>query len=135
MRGVWCVLTVVVVAACGGGTGTPASPGSGQAAPQRASNVVTADELLRHSSLDLAEALKRLRPAWFHSSPTRVTGGAVYVDPIIVYIDGRRMGGLGHLRDIPITGVLSVRYYSASEAQGRFGLDNLQGAIDVATTR
>jgi hypothetical protein len=31
--------------------------------------------------------------------------------------------------------VVQVRYYTASEAQGRFGLGNLQGAIDVITSR
>jgi hypothetical protein len=121
------------LAACGGGPSASGVPG--QAAPQRASNVVTAEEIQRHGGHDLAEILKILRPAWFRTSPTRVTTGAVYVDPIVLYLDGRRLGGLGQMRDIPVTAVLSVRYYSASEAQGRFGLDNLQGAIDVVTTR
>ena len=133
MRGVWCVLTVVSLAACGGGTATSASPGAGQPAPQRSSNVVTADEIQRTGGHDLQEVLKRLRPAWFKMAPTRIQGGGI--DPIVVYIDGRHVGGLGDLRDLPLSGVLSVRYYSASEAQGRYGPGHLQGAIEVQTTR
>jgi hypothetical protein len=135
MRRLCSVLTIAVMAACGGGTSTAGTAQSGQAAPQRSSNVVTAEEIQRNGGHDLQEILRMLRPAWFRSQPTRMTTGAVYADPIIVYIDGRRLGGLAQLRDIPVSGVISVRYYSASEAQGRFGLDHLQGAIDVATTR
>lgn len=125
------VLTIGLLAACG--PNTAGSPGSGQTAPQRSSNVVTAEEIQRAGNQDLYDTLKRLRPAWFRSAPTTGMGGLT--DGMVVYIDGQRMGGLAHLRDISPTAVLSVRYYSASEAQMRFGLDNLQGAIDVATTR
>ena len=131
MRSCFGVLAIAWLAACG--PNTSGSPGSGQAAPQRSSNVVTAEEIQRLGSVDLYDALKRLRPSWFRNTPTAVVG--VMADGMVVYIDGQRMGGLSHLRDISSTAVLSVRYYSASEAQMRFGLDNLQGAIDVATTR
>ena len=133
MRNALCVLSIGWFAACGGGTSASGTPG--EAAPQRASNVVLAEEIQRHGGQDLQDVLRHLRPAWFRTSPTRMTQGAVYADPIVLYLDGRRLGGLGQLRDIPVTVVLSVRYYSASEAQGRFGLDNLQGAIDVVTIR
>ena len=125
------VLTIGWLAACG--PNTAGSPGSGQTAPQRASNVVTAEEIQRLGSVDLFDALKRLRPNWFRHNPTAAAGALA--EGMVVYIDGQRMGGLGNLRDISPTAVHSVRYYSASEAQMRFGLDNLQGAIDVATTR
>lgn len=137
MRTALCVLSICWFAACGGGTSASGAPG--QAAPQRASNVLTAEEIQRHGGKDLQEVLKILRPAWFRTKPTGMAGGmaggGVYVDPIILYLDGRRLGGLGQMRDIPVSVVLSVRYYTASEAQGRFGLDNLQGAIDVVTIR
>ena len=132
MRAFLSVLTVSWLAACGPNTG---GSGSGQAAPRPSSNLVTAEEIQRHGSQNLEEILKILRPTWFRVQPTRVTGGAAIIDPIVVYVDGHRMGGVGHLRDVPVSVVIQVRYYSASEAQGRFGLDNLQGAIDVVTTR
>lgn len=133
MRPLFCLLAIAGVAACG--SSTAGSARSGQAAPQRSNNVVTAEEIHRNGGHDLQEILRMLRPAWFRSQPTRMTSGAVYADPIIVYVDGRRLGGVSQLRDIPVSAVISVRYYTASEAQGRFGLDHLQGAIDVAMTR
>jgi hypothetical protein len=57
------------------------------------------------------------------------------VDAVAVYVDGRRVGTPVNLSEIPVSSVVQVRYYTASEAQGRFGLGNLQGAIDVITSR
>lgn len=130
-------LTVVLgAAACGGArAGSTAAAEGGRPAPRRASNLVTGDEITKHGGSDLHEILRALRPGWFRMSPTRMSAGVVYVDAVSVYADGRRLGTPANLSEIPVSSVLHVRFYSASEAQGRFGLDNLQGAIDVITTR
>lgn len=52
---------------------------------------------------------------------------------ITVYVDNQRVGGLDVLREMTSTTALSLRFYSASEAQSRFGLGNLQGVIQVTT--
>jgi hypothetical protein len=94
---------------------------------------VTAEELQRHAGGNLLDVLRALRPVWFRQAPTGMSGGVIYMDPITIYIDGRRVGPPAYLRDIPIGSVVQVRFYTPSEAQGRFGLDNLQGAIEVST--
>lgn len=135
MRGRLVALTIALAAmACGGNA---ASTNASQPRPVsgRSGNVVTAEEIQRHGSGNLLDVLRTLRPIWFRQAPTAMSGNVVYVDAITVYIDGRRLGGPSALRDIPVGSVMQVRFYSASEAQGRFGLDNLQGAIEVSTIR
>jgi len=131
-------LTIILgAAACGGKTDT----GAGDTAPaaaarpgRRATNLVTADEIKAQGGTNLYEILRALRPTWFRTAPTRMTGGGVTADPVSLYLDGRRIGTASGLRDIPLVSVVTVRFYSASEAQGRFGMDNLQGAIEVITS-
>lgn len=134
MRRLMFVTTMALVAAAcssaAGGVSPSASP-----APRRSSNMVTADEILQHGGSNLHDILRALRPAWFRTAPTRMSSGAVYVDAIAVYVDGRRIGTPANLNEVPVGTVGHVSYYSASEAQGRFGLDNLQGAIEVVTAR
>lgn len=137
MRKLMVVLTMALgtVACGGGGTAAAADDARPAPGPRRSSNVVTAEEIQRHGGNNLYDILRALRPAWFRTSPTRMTMGAVYVDAIAVYVDGRRVGTPDNLNEIPVPAVMQVKFYSASEAQGRFGLDNLQGAIEVVTGR
>lgn len=144
MRRLLSVLTLActfsAAAACGGNAASGEAPDNARPAPRaggsmRTGNVVLAEDIQRHGGSNLYDVLRALRPAWFRTTPTRVTGRNIYVDPIIVYVDGRRMGTVSHLSEIPVSIVQLVRYYTASEAQGRFGLDNLQGAIEVVTAR
>jgi hypothetical protein len=98
-------------------------------------NIVTAEEVQRHGGSSLLDILRSIRPLWFRQKPTTMSVSGIYADAVIIYIDGQRVGGLAYLNEIPVGNVVQVRYYSPSEAQGRFGLDNLQGAVDVTTTR
>jgi hypothetical protein len=50
-----------------------------------------------------------------------------------VYVDGTRYGNLESLRQIVPSGIFSVRYYSPSNAEARFGPGHLLGAIEVTT--
>lgn len=128
------VVALALGAACG--SGGAARRGPDDARPiRRSANVVLADEIHRQGGQDLYAILRALRPAWFNVAPTRMTRGAVVVDPIVVYVDGFRTGTPRTLSDVPVSTVVQVRFYSASEAQGRFGLGNLQGAIEVTTSR
>src|SRR5437899_785987 len=51
-----------------------------------------------------------------------------------VYLDTQRAGTAEILKTMPIRGIALLRYYSASDAQVRFGSGNLSGAIQVVTT-
>jgi hypothetical protein len=130
------VTMVLGMAGCGGKTGTAAgdtTPTPEARTARRQANVVTADEIKAQGATNLSDALRALRPTWFRVTPTRMTGGGVVADPISLFVDGRRVGTAANLNDIPINSVVAVRFYSASEAQGRFGMDNLSGAIEVTT--
>ena len=136
MMRVLCVVTIAgTLAACGGSNASSTDAVRPRPTATRSMNVVTAEEVQRHGGSSLLDILRSIRPLWFRQKPTTMTQGGIYADAVIVYIDGQRVGGLVYLNEIPVSNVIQVRYYTASEAQGRFGLDNLQGAIDVTTTR
>lgn len=137
-RYAWFVTLVLAAAACGGrssaaGENSVPAPAARAATARRQANLVTADEIKSQGGNNLREVLQALRPSWFRTRPTRVTGSGVTSDPISLFVDGRRVGTVANLGEIPIGSVVTVRFYSASEAQGRFGMDNLSGAIEVAT--
>lgn len=118
------VFVALAVSSCG------ASRASERGSAPVDQNVVLGDELRRYGAANLFDALRSLRPGWFRAnSPTfsRTATGP------IIYLDGRRFGGTSSLGIISIPTVVSVRYYSPSEAHGRFGPGHLQGAIDVTS--
>lgn len=128
------LLTIALgVVACGSRT-APASA-TPQPAARRHSNIVTADEIQTHGGTNLYDVLRALRPGWFRIQPTHMSGTTVAGDPVSLYLDGRRMGTASQLAEVPLNVVSVVKFYSPSEAQGRFGLNNLSGAIEVTTTR
>ncbi len=113
-----------------------ASSGSqtGQASPQHDPYVITAAELATSNTSNLFEAIRQLRPRWMERlGPTTFRTEAEY--PVLVYMDRIRFGAPDMLRQVPVSLPLSVRYYSASEAQAEFGVGNLQGAIQIVTRR
>ncbi len=123
---------LVLVAACGGAS--RGSRGPGESAPLRSSDAVTLEDLAKvATSSTLYEALHVLRPNWFLRNPSTVRPEKE--GDIVVYLDQSRLGGLESLRTIQVAGVTVVRHYSASEAEARFGLGHLHGAIQVVTSR
>jgi hypothetical protein len=119
-RPAWLLGVAILIAACG------ASRSTGERhAPSQSRDIVLGDELERYSGGNLHDALRALRPEWFAASPLN--------DGPVVYVDSRRFGGIRSLSLILLASVVSVRFYSASEAHGRFGPGHLYGAIEVTT--
>jgi hypothetical protein len=117
--------------ACGSGGGQAPR---GEPAPARSSDLVTMEELSKvTTSSSLYEALRALRPAWFRRNPTTLRPQAE--GNVVVYLDQSRLGGPEALQTIMVASVTAVRYYGASEAEARFGLGHLHGAIQVITGR
>ena len=106
---------------------------TGQASPQHDPNVITAAELATTSVSNLFDAIRQLRPRWLDRLGPTTLQQAEY--NIMVYTDRIQFGSVDMLRQIPVSMPASVRYYSASEAQGEFGVGNLQGAIQIVTRR
>jgi hypothetical protein len=52
---------------------------------------------------------------------------------ITVYLDNQRAGGLEVLQEMRSSSAASLRFFSASEAQSRFGMNNLHGVIQVVS--
>lgn len=55
-------------------------------------------------------------------------------DKIIVYMDDVRLGGVDTLRDVPVDGLTSARFFDAREATLRYGTGHAHGAILLSTS-
>lgn len=113
---------VVLTAACA------ASAGGERSASSR--DVLTLEEIQGSSRTEAEGLIRALRPHWFRVRGRVNFSGAI---PIMVYVNGVRMGGIEVLPSISTDVIEEIRYYGASEAQTRFGMNNLQGAIAIRT--
>ena len=120
IRTVLTVAAVVLSAGCATAGKAPASQ----------HNVVTADELARAGDVTLFEALTQIRPAFLRSRGA-IPGATSPASPVQVYIDGMRMGGLEHIRQIAAKNVTEVRFLEPQQAIARFGGDNTGGALVI----
>lgn len=99
-------------------------------------NQITFDQL----SMDIGgrstyEVIQRVRPQWLRK---RGTSSFNSTSEISVYLDtnsATRFGSPSSLKQIRATDVESVEYFGSSEAQARFGLDNIHGVIFVHMKR
>ena len=128
---------LIGVAACasGGSSATMASPTDATDRPARRNpNVLLPGDFQGLESLNLGDAIQRLRPDWIRRSAARQPGrvaGSGSADPLAIWVDANRAGGVEVLNSLAVQGVASVRYYSGPEAQARFGNGNSSGAIHV----
>lgn len=118
--------------ACGGGT----RPVSGVPMPGRgSSSIVTMEELATlPATQNLYDALRAIRPGWFRMYPVTLRP-APDTAQIVVYLDESRLGGPEMLLQVDRSAVKSVRHYTPSDAQIRWGLGHPHGAIQVITSR
>jgi hypothetical protein len=120
------VFASCVVAACAPATTTSAhsdlrNPSVLSSAEWQGAHVVTA-----------FEAVELLRPQFFRSrGETSILLRAE--TQTNVYLDNMRLGGLETLRDVPISGLQSIRYLSAGEAANRWGTNQTGGAIQLVS--
>ncbi len=101
---------------------------------RRDPNRITAEEIERAHFNDVFDLVRALRPNWIQ------TRGAMSIqDPtageVVVYVDGMRVGGAQHLRQVRVGDVASIQYLSGPDASSRFGLGHIGGAILVHTKR
>jgi hypothetical protein len=95
------------------------------------SDVLTREELVATQRRTVGEAVSQLRPQWLRGRVDAVTELAG-IPPLTGFVDGKPLGGVDELRDMPIDQVVQVRYYGSSDAIVRFGKRYEGGVIDVA---
>ena len=118
------------------------------AAPRpNARRPITPDEIQRAGvTTNVYDLVNTLRRNWlnvrgidkFSEAPRSVTvdGQDVTIpgEPqLIVYLDNTRLGTISELRDLPVAGVVGVRYFDGSEATFKWGAGHSHGAIQVLT--
>jgi hypothetical protein len=92
--------------------------------------VITREEILASHTTNAYDAVSMLRPNWlqFHGQTT-ITGSDTGYPK--VYLNHILYGDLTSLNALDAFGVLEIHYYNGAEAQSRFGLGNVAGAIEV----
>jgi len=125
------LIAVPALLACAPASGTS---GASVASPAPRKSALLSAEEIRDANLDrgsVYDAVKRLRPNWL----TRETKS---FDPPsneapVVFVDGQQFGDLASLRNLDADGIAEIRFFSAAEAGGRFGLQGgLSGVIAVS---
>lgn len=94
---------------------------------------ITHEEIENAHQPTLFDVVRALRPTWLRTTPTGLRTDADA--GIAVYLDSQRAGSIDVLRQLPSTSASALRFYSASEAQSRFGLGNLHGVIQIVSPR
>lgn len=97
------------------------------------SNRIVIDELpVSVSSFSAYEIVEHYRPHWLQKR-----GPASFNAPtdVAVYLDGNRsrFGPPSALRQLPAMDIVEIEHLSGSEAQAKYGLNNIHGAIVVHT--
>ena len=122
------LIAVPAILACAPAAGTSGAP------PAPRKSAYLGAEEMRNANVDrgtLYDAIKRLRPNWL----TRETKS---FDPPsneapLVFVDGQQFGDLASLRTVDADSIAEIRFYSAAEAGGTFGLQGgLSGVIAVS---
>jgi hypothetical protein len=119
------VILLFVLAAC-------ASSGTQRrSSARRDTRSLSAEEIRTSSASNLYDVIRSHRPEWL------IKRGQTSINlegDIVVYVDNVALGGPESLKSIDVQSVQFVRFLSASEAQMRFGVGHMHGAI-VVTTR
>ena len=117
-------LFLLATAAC-------ASSSQGPRTARRDARLLSAEEIRTSSASNLYDVIRSQRPEWL------IKRGQTSINlegDIVVYVDNVALGGPESLKSIDVHSVQNVRFMNASEAQMRYGVGHMHGAI-VVTTR
>lgn len=140
-----CIVAIVALGAAACSSAAPTTSGGG---PKPGPNLITADEIARANVQNAYEAVQKLRPSMLRQrqiasadgqggvrSGSRPSGTGVSAGEVVVYMDNTRVGNVEQLRQISVSSISAVRYFSASEAQTKWGSGHAGGVIEVLTKR
>jgi hypothetical protein len=118
-----------------GSTASTNTSGGAAAKPSRgAPNLITADEIAHASAQNAYDVIQKLRPTMFR--PTQISSANAQANgELVIYVDNNRYGDITSLRQITASSIASIRAFTSSEAQMRWGPGHPSGAIEVVTKR
>lgn len=117
--------TALEATACSGGaSGTPARP-------RPRADLITADDMQHRQSSNAYDLIRELRSTWLHVRGRDSISGDE--GEIVVMLDGVRLGGVESLRQVPVMGLASIRYYSPIDASARWGMGYGDGVIALTS--
>lgn len=130
------VRRVALFAAAVGAFACAAPSGSGSASPRPSrSDVITAEEMRNVQATNLYDVVKRLHPEWLLQRNASAlgplntrTGGGLEAQ---VFMGGQHTGGLDMLRQLSVGDAGSLHYYTAAQAENKFGTGYPNGVIEV----
>lgn len=117
------VAMVLLLVAC--------APGARGTTPQNASTI-TRTEIEAAHQVNALELIQAERPHWLRRRGAR----SISADTdVVIYLDGTRFGGPEALASLPTINIEEIRHYTEAEAQYKYGVGHIHGAIDVITRR
>src|SRR3954466_6511849 len=120
---VFCLLAAAATIGCA------SAPAGGV---QRDSSVITEQEIAESHASTAYDVISRARPTYLRSRG-RSTINAGTSEFATVYLDGQVYGNIGTLKNIPAQQIHEIRYYSASDAVTKFGMQSGSGVIEIRT--
>ena len=103
-------------------------------APSPRSDIIYRNEISKTSALNAYDAVRLLRPAFLAGrGPSTLLRVRESSTSPVVYLDNQRFGDASTLSNIPVDGILEIRFIGATQAQMRWGSDHPAGAILVIT--
>lgn len=114
----------------------PTQAGTPTASARRSENLITADELSKSTAQNVYQAVQILRPGWLRArARTSMGSGGAAAEGLWVYMGSTRYGGIDALQQLPLSGIVEIRYLDPSEATNRFGTGHTFGAIVIRMSR
>jgi hypothetical protein len=93
-------------------------------------NLLTHEQLVATNSVNLYDALEKVRPEWLTSrGPTSVTDPRLTIAS--VFMNGHMLGKAESLREVLVADVTEVRFWPAGPAAARFGMGHPRGVIEL----
>ncbi len=98
------------------------------------SDIIYRNEIAKSTALNAYDAVRLLRPSFLSGrGPSTLIQPRASSQAPVVYLDNQRFGDASTLRNIPVDGIVEIRFIGASQAQLRWGMDHPAGAILVLT--
>lgn len=128
-------LAATALAAGGCASSGSASSGNEPAADRKAPDIITHEEIAANFSNNAYDLVFRLRPTWLRARGTSsIANGNISEPKIAVYLDNHRLGDIGALRTMSISGIASMRWLDAARASNTLsgiGSEAIAGAIVI----